>query len=306
MKLLLLAILNCSLLSSIAEAQVSSNFLDETQPRHELGFILIGLQTPFYPGAKQSKFRFFPFPFGIYRGDVLRADDEGTRARLINPTSYELGISLDFNFPVDSEDTNLRKGMPSLDSVIQIGPRFLYRFLTDNPLQKLNLSLAVRGAASTNFKSRFTGRGIAFEPQVSFWNRWPGIETTFFSYFSLSISSSELNSYFYDVDNSYVNTQRSPYTAKAGLIETTLGMGFQRNITDRISAFTAGSYRNLNWSANKDSPLVETKDNIGFVIASLRSNSKWNRQNKNGQTSKDSHASNVVSQCCLRWCCFRL
>lgn len=259
-------ILIFSLLSHYSHAQVSSNFLNEYQPKYELGFILIGLQTPFYPGAKQSKFRLFPFPFGIYRGEIFRADDEGTRARLINPKSYELGISLGFNFPVDSEETNLRKGMPSLDNIIEIGPRFLYRFLTKYPNQKLNLSFSLRGVASTNFKSRFFGRGVSFEPQISFWNRWPQIKTTFFSYFNISMSSAELNRYFYDVENNYVTPQRNNYRAQSGIIESTIGLGFQKNISDRISAFTGGSYRSLNWSNNKNSPLIETQSNLGFVV----------------------------------------
>ena len=75
-----------------ALGQTSSHFLDEKQPKYELGVGAIGLQSPFYPGAGQSRFRVIPFPFFIYRGEVFRADDEGTRARLQKAQSYEFGL----------------------------------------------------------------------------------------------------------------------------------------------------------------------------------------------------------------------
>ncbi|MCJ8277926.1 MAG: MipA/OmpV family protein [Bdellovibrionales bacterium] len=234
-----------------------------------MGVGSIGIQTPLYPGAKQNQFQFIPFPFGIYRGEYFRADDEGTRARLLKPRAYELGLSFGFNFAVDSEETNLRKGMPSLDTILQVGPRFLYRFLTENPNQRLNLSLAVRAAFATNFRSRFRETGLTILPEVGFWNRFPEYRTTFYTYLNFAFASDKFNGYFYDVQNRFATGNRAQYDARSGLLTTALGVGFSKDITDDILIFTGGSYRNLDWAANNNSPLVETRENLSFILGIL-------------------------------------
>lgn len=249
-----------------ANAQVSSHFLDEQQPKYEIGLGAIGLQTPFYPGANQSFFRAIPFPFFIYRGDFLRADDEGTRARLQKSRNYEFGLSMDFNFPVDSNEAHRRYGMPDLDAMVQIGPRFLLRFLPDNPSQRLNFTLALRGAFVVNPDPFVKAQGLAFEPGLSFWNRWDKLQLTFSSYLNFSFATSELNRFFYDVQQQYATADRPSYSSKAGLVESRLGMGLSKDFNDRVLIFTGGSWSQLDLAANKNSPLVETRNNFSFIV----------------------------------------
>ena len=89
----------------------------------------------------------------IYRGDIFRSDDEGTRARISSNDRYEFGISGGGNFPVDSNKIKARNGMPNLDFLFGLGPNFLYRLIKYNNRHQLNVNLGARLNISTNFKS---------------------------------------------------------------------------------------------------------------------------------------------------------
>lgn len=250
----------------IGWAQVSQNFLDQQPPVYEIGMGVITLNIPDYPGSDNNQFRVIPFPYGIYRGEYLRADDEGTRARLLSSKRHEMGLSFGFNFPVKSENNPSRAGMQDLDAILALGPRILYRLIPGDENHRLNFQFAVRAVFSSNFGNRFRSEGLDFEPSFSYWYRWRKINTTFFSNLSFEFGSSKLNNFFYQVGPQDVTATRPGYKAKAGLIETALAVGFGRTFCDNWFIFSGASWRNLNWAANKNSPLVETRNNIGFIL----------------------------------------
>lgn len=265
--LALILSLTTFLLTPSLDAQVSQNFLKKSQPVFEVGAGSIALNTPNYPGAKNNQLRVVPFPYLIYRGRFLRSDDEGTRARLLSSKVYETGISFGFNFPIKSVDNPSRQGMPDLDTLIALGPRFLVRLISDNPRHRLNASIAVRGVFSTNFGSRFRAEGLAFEPALSFWHRFKNSQTTLFSTLAFDFGSAKRNRFLYDVAPAYVTPNRAAYLAKAGLTETSLSLGFGQNfIKNRVFVFGAASWRNFNWTPNIDSPLIESRDNLSLIF----------------------------------------
>ena len=77
----------------------------DQEPLWELGIGGGGTYTPDYPGSNQSRFWGIPFPFGIYRGDLLHSDRYGgTRARFIKSASYEFNFSFAGGLPSSSSD----------------------------------------------------------------------------------------------------------------------------------------------------------------------------------------------------------
>jgi MipA family protein len=227
----------------------------------------ITINTPDYPGSNNNQFRFIPFPYVIYRGEYLRTDDEGTRARILASKRHETGLSFGLNFPVKSTNNLSRLGMPNLDALVSIGPRFLFRLISNQPHFRLNLSLATRAVFSTNFKSRFQEQGILIDPSMNFWYRFFDTKTTVFSRIGLEFGSVKYNRYFYEVPINYVTPSRSSYQAQAGLIEASLSLGMGQNLLrDDLFIFVSSSWKNLDNAINRYSPLVATKNNMSFIF----------------------------------------
>ncbi len=251
-----------------ARGQVTQNVLSEAQPQYEVGMGVITLNIPDYPGSDNNKIRAVPFPYYVYRGRYLRSDDEGTRARVLSSKRYETGLSFGFNFPVKSGDNSVRENMPDLDALMAIGPRLLFRFLTDVPGHKLNFTFATRAVFSTKFSlnNMFRSEGMSFEPRFSYWYRWPKTQTTLFASLSAEFGSAKYGRFFYSVPFDQATTDRPQYSGKSGLIETSLVGGFGQQISDDFFLFTGVSWRNLNLASNRDSPLVAAEDNLGFLL----------------------------------------
>lgn len=251
-----------------SNGQVSQNLLSESQPQWELGAGFITLNTPDYPGSNNNRLRVVPFPYYIYRGKYFRADDEGTRARLLSSKRHETGLSFGFNFPVNSGDNPSRQGMPNLDALISIGPRVLFRLFPGGSNHKLNFSFATRWVFSSkfSFSDLFRAQGLSFEPRLSYWYYWSEYRITFFTSFGCEFGTSRYTGFFYNVDPLYQTPERPTHTSKAGLIESSISGGLGKRINDKLFLFTGVSHRNLDWAANKNSPLVETKNNLGFIF----------------------------------------
>ena len=66
-------------LPSEDEIQVSKPIIreiDTSKPLYEAGVGMGAFYAPHYPGANQYRDRYIGLPFFIYRGKVLKADDE--------------------------------------------------------------------------------------------------------------------------------------------------------------------------------------------------------------------------------------
>src|SRR5688572_20313454 len=56
----------------------------------EVGLVAGGAYLPDYPAAGQNHSKWIAAPYLIYRGNILRADREGARARLIRHKYFDL------------------------------------------------------------------------------------------------------------------------------------------------------------------------------------------------------------------------
>ena len=265
MKFIILALL--LLLSKYSFSQISRNFNQKNKPIYEFGAGVIGLTLPNYPGAGDSTLRIIPFPWIIYRGDILKADEEGNRLQFFKNDTVELGLSGGFNFPIESKENKARKGMPDTRSLVGVGPGLIFRLKPKSKTSRLTFGLGVRGNFATSGDLFLREQGAIIEPNIRYWVK-PNLESsvTFFSSISASFSDQKYSEFFYEVPKKYENETRKEYKAKSGLVDIATSIGFSLDITKKVSMFSGAYYSNLTLAANKHSPLIVNQHNIGYIF----------------------------------------
>lgn len=228
---------------------------------------MITLNLPDYPGASSSTSRVLPFPWLIYRGDYLKADEEGSRLQVFKSENFEIGASGGFNFPIDSNANPAREGMPDTDMLVGAGPALLYRYPLKSKLHRLTLGLGARISFSVGGLDDIEEQGHVLEPSARYWLK-PGKESpfVFFTSFSFSMADQKFNEFFYQVDQEFETAKRKAYDAKSGFGDITTSLGLSYEASKRVSVFMGAYYLNLTLAANKDSPLVEEEHNLGYIL----------------------------------------
>jgi outer membrane protein len=218
--------------------------------------------VPDYPAAEQGRMRYLAFPVFHVRGKVLRSDDEdGSRARLLNNSLIALELSASGSFPASSDQNRARAGMDDLEWLGELGPR-AFVYLYNNEGTTARVSLSVRGAFSTDFKSGHY-RGITFTPGFAYDQR-----RFFADYLTLTArlnpqwTTREMQEYFYEVPDRDVLPTRSAYQAHAGYIGTyaTMALWYEPGT---YGIFAGGSIAFHDGAANEASPLF--KDRLGYA-----------------------------------------
>jgi MipA family protein len=129
-------------------ATVTRNSDADGRPLWEVGVAGVGGYVADYPGAEQSRFRGLPLPYFIYCGEVLRAGDGGLlRGRYDLSDRLEIDLSFDGSLNADSDDNTLRRGMPDLDFLAEIGPQLKWTAWR-NDQRTFTLNLPVRAVLS--------------------------------------------------------------------------------------------------------------------------------------------------------------
>lgn len=254
------------LFSTYSIGLVSRNFNKKIKPLYEVGGGFAYFSTANYPGSKNNTVRFIPFPIVIFRGNYLRADEDGTRARFLNSEKLELGFSGGFNFPVTAKDNQIRQGMPDTEALLGVGPGLIYKIYKSSN-QKLNAGLGLRINLEMGQFPMITERGVIAEPYLRYWYK-PNADSsmTLFTSLSLSYADKKYNDFFYRVDQAYVTSDRSAFDAKEGLVDIAYSLGVTYDFKNKISFFLGGVYSNLTLASNKDSPLVENQHNYAAVF----------------------------------------
>lgn len=95
-------------------------------PLIEAGVGAFHARFPHYPSANTYYSLTLPFPNFVYRGDILRADENGgLRSRFFNSENFEVNLSIGGALPVSSERLEAREGMPDLKTMVEFGPGFI-------------------------------------------------------------------------------------------------------------------------------------------------------------------------------------
>ena len=242
-----------------AVAQESAPVAASTQtqgpalPLWELGVFGGGLSTPAYPGSVDRTSRALALPFVIYRGEVFRADRSSVGARMVHSKDYEIDLGFSVALPVNSDDVAVRKGMPDLGTLIEVGPRAKFTLARPKPGSQLVLELPLRMALEVGGGVR--DKGVVFEPELTYDIRDIGGGWSLGASAGWMFGDQRLNQHFYGVDAAYATATRARYEAQAGLVATRLGLSSSKALTNdvRISGFVR--YETYQGAANLSSPL---------------------------------------------------
>ena len=239
----------------------------EQLPLWETGLGATVISFPHYRGSDERRSWVLPFPYIVYRGEFLQADERRVRGLFFKTNRAELDVSVNGTPPVDSSKNEARQGMPDLDAILEIGPSLNFLLLrTDGGKTRLELRLPVRAALASDFSHvHFTG--WVFQPNLNMDMRAPlGFEG-----WSLGVLAGPLfadrryNGYFYSVDPAFAAPGRPAYNTGGGYAGTQLTVALSK----RYREFWVGGFARwdtLNNAAFAGSPLVKTNQ---FFAAGL-------------------------------------
>ncbi len=134
----------------------------EPLPTLELGAGISAFSLPDYRGSENSSTYVLPVPYIKYRSERLRLDG-GVKGVFFESEDVLFTLSADLTLSPD-DDSDDRKGMDDLDTILEIGPALNYRFY---PMQNgaLWADVAVRFGHTLN--SDFDNVGYVFAPRLS-------------------------------------------------------------------------------------------------------------------------------------------
>ena len=232
------------------------------RPLWEFGIGAGALRLPDYRGSDQSRTRWFPVPYVVYRGQWLRADREGARAVLLDAKSLEVDVSLAASPPARSRDNNARAGMPDLKAAIEFGPNANLTLLrSDDRKLKLDLRLPLRAAFTVQKSPQSIG--FTFAPNLNLdvlqvgggWNVGLLVGPQF--------ADRRYHERLYGVDAVYATPQRSAHQAHGGYAGwQTLASLSRRFDNVWVGAFLRHDF--LRGAAFSDSPLLRRDHAMTF------------------------------------------
>lgn len=238
--------------------------LGASKPLYEFGLIGIYAFLPDYPASEKGRYRFIPAPTFIYRGKIFKSDHgSGTRAVFFDSKILTVDLAFSASLPASSDEVSIRKDMPDLDFLSEIGPRITYTFF-DNKTHKFTLRFPFRGVFSTDLKHT-EEQGVHFAPYLAYKNKVPtNDKLSLFLSMTLNYSSEKLADYFYQVDEKYETSERKKYNAKPGLISINYFSGISYKLKKAL-LFGGIEYSNYKNSANSKSPLYKSEDSVAVL-----------------------------------------
>ncbi len=235
-------------------------------PLFELN-LAAGIGTvPDYPASDQHHVRSLILPFATYRGESVRANYEGIQADVV--TSPELGVdaSIGFSLPSSSDSNVARRGMPDIDTLLEIGPR-LYLLVPTGSVNEFRLVFPVRAVIATNLR-KWTDRGLLLAP--GFLHKIPlgrSGKSDLTTNFGVNFGTNRLNQYFYEVLPQFSQPDRPAFDTKAGYIGTRLSVTYTIAV-NRFRYFLAAGTQSYKGAANDNSPL-HRKDSDATVVGGV-------------------------------------
>ena len=231
------------------------------QPLWEAGLGVGVLRLPHYRGSDQSHTWVLPVPYLVYRGDLLRADRDGARARLFNDERFDVDVSAAATAPTRSEDNRAREGMPDLAPTVEIGPNINYT-LSRGEHWKLQARLPIRAAFTLESSPDMIGwmatPNVNLDMRVHGWN--VGMLT------GPIFGTRRINGYFFDVAPEFATAERPAYQSRGGYA----GWRLLGAVSRRLGDFWVGGYISGDSVRNArfhDSPLVRQRETVAFGIA---------------------------------------
>jgi outer membrane protein len=249
----------CAALSCAAGAQ--------DLPLWEVGVLGGTASTPAYPGADSRSTRSLVAPFGIYRGEVFRADRSGIGMRLFESDRVELDVGLAASLPADSDEVDARAGMSDLGTLLEFGPRIKVALARPSANGRLRLDIPLRAVIEA--RGGLRNQGFTFEPRLVYELAGPGEVWTMDANLGAVLGERKVNRYFYEVQPQFATAARPAYQAESGLMLLRAGLSGTRMINRDLRLFGFLRYESYASAANRDSPLMDRKTgaSAGFGFA---------------------------------------
>jgi MipA family protein len=242
----------------------------EEKPLWEMGVGVGLLQMPDYRGSNESRLYTLPYPYLVYRGDILKVDEQRISGKIFKTDRILLDFSGFGAVPVKSDDNSARAGMPDLDPTFELGPALTIKLLESKENKyKLDMSLPVRAFFSTDLSS-VRHEGWVFSPRINF------MKDDFIPKTGLNLgisvgpmfADSGYHDYYYTVEHEYAKRTRPAYSAGGGYSGSTLTVGLSKSYKQFIfNAFASADF--LHGASFEDSPLVKRETSImsGISVA---------------------------------------
>lgn len=230
----------------------------ESLPRWELGLAFSAAEFNAYRGSAASEQLIFPFPFFIYRSDRLNVGEGGARGNIFRGDQARVNVSLSSGVPVSDASLPARAGMPRLETILELGPSFEYRFWHDDSGGELWGKLPLRAAFSFD-DLRIDYHGWQLSPYLEYSETNGKLKISFTA--GPLFANDDYHRYFYEVERQYARSNRPEYAAEGGYG----GTRFSVVLRYRWSKFTVGTYLRYDTLADAvflDSPLVEENSYI--------------------------------------------
>lgn len=235
----------------------------EEKPLWEVGVGAGLLQMPDYRGSNESRFYLLPYPYLVYRGDILKVDEHRISGQIFKTDRILLDFSGYGAVPVDSDDNSARTGMPDLDPTFELGPALKIKLLKNKEDKyKLDLSLPVRAFFSTDFSS-VRHEGWVFSPRIDFMkdDLIAGTGVNLGISVGPMFADSGYHDYYYTVEHQYAKSWRPEYSASGGYSGSTLTVGLSKEYKQFVfNAFVSADF--LQGATFEDSPLVKRENSI--------------------------------------------
>jgi len=228
----------------------------------ELGIGVGTLSTPRYRSSKSEVNVVLPFPYVIYRGDILQVDrDEGIRGELFENENIRFDLSLAGSVPVPDTDKGAREGMPGLDPLVEVGAEMnatLWRARERD--HRFSFVVPLRMVYSIG-DPLFEFQGLTLSPYFDYRIRQQD-ETTLATY-GVSIgpifATNLYHEYFYEVAPEFATPERPAYDAHGGYGGSRITLSAKWYFKEFMIGIFA-RYDTLDGAVFEDSPLVETND----------------------------------------------
>jgi outer membrane protein len=203
----------------------------QEKPVWELGVGAGLLYIPDYRGSDESRFYLLPYPYVVYRGDILKVDKQKISGQIFKTDRILIDASIFGSVPVKSDNNTARAGMPDLDPTFEVGPALNITILDNRENRyNLNLSLPVRAVFSTNFSS-VSREGWVFAPRLNF-EKGDIIPQTGLN-LGISVgpmfADSGYHAYYYTVEPAYATAIRPEYSAGGGYSGSTVTIGLSKS-----------------------------------------------------------------------------
>jgi len=272
--LLALVAMPCALAQDQPAASSTSAADADTPSLWEFRLAAFGRYAPAYPGAADSDLTLLPIPIPVYRGSFLNFGEDleqVARGEIMETRRVRLGVDLNFTFGEDSDNIDVRRGMPDLDFMLELGPELEIKLDNRSPTEgELLLALQLRAGVSFDGVDP-TSRGFLMSPELEYRrDQVFGGDNLLSLRWKPSWASEEFMDYYYEVEPEFATPTRPVFDATSGYLGSKLTAALTRDISDRLTFGISASYYINSGAENEASPLYQ--DDTG---ASLQAAFIW-------------------------------